>query len=580
MTQQTTRSKVLRRVGAAVAATIAITTLAANTGQAASKPSAIKRGGTVNVGIFDTFPGWCSTQNPANSALMATRTIYETLFEKTTRGEMVGLLAESGKPDSTLKVWTVKLRKGVSWSNGTPMTAPNVKIGLDIAFAHNLKAWALGTAVAFGANIAKIEATDDYTLKFTLDRPQNDLTGTLYASGRFFVRAPEMYANATACTNVPIGTGPFMVESGYSYANAGTKDKLTVIANPNYWRKDPVTKAKLPYLDKIVFENIKESSQRAAAIKAGRVDAAMFSSAGDATFIQDLRKKKATLTEYKSANEYYPSLWLNQGGSGATAISSPFKHKPCREAVAYGLDRKTYVKTRTRGEARVADSLVGPNSVMYTKKNFITYNKAKAIAKVAECKAANGGSFSFTIPADTSSVSLNNAKEIQRQMAAVGIEMNIKQDEAAVIIATAFNAGKKNQYQAIPILLFEGTDVSFNLPFVVTNMFTSTSTSPAKGLKSIIGDILSLNRHTDTKVDEMFYAGEAQKSAAAAKKKFAAATAYVQAETLQTSILHFYYTMFTNKKLAGIGKLQLVKGKTQRIVTNWGIDWTGVYLKG
>lgn len=578
------RSKVLRRVGAAVAATIAVTTLAANTGQAASKPSAIKRGGTVNVGIFDTFPGWCSNNNPANSSLMATRTVYETLFEKTTRGEMVGLLAASGKPDSTLKVWTVKLRPGIKFHNGTAMTAANVKTGLDIAFAHNLgKAaaiGAIGTAVAFGANIAKIEAPDDLTLKFTLDRPQNDFTGTLYASGRFFVRAPEQFATKSSCTDIPIGTGPFMVEPGYSFANAGTKDKLTVIANPNYWRKDPVTKAKLPYLDKIVFENIKESSQRAAAVKAGRVDAAMFSSAGDATFIQDLRKRKSTLTEYKSPNEYYPSLWLNQGGSGSSAIQSPFKHKPCREAVAYGLDRKTYVKVRTRGEARAADSLVGPSSVMYTKKNFITYNKAKAIAKVAECKALNGGTFSFTIPADTSSVSLNNAKEIQRQMAAVGIEMGIKQEEAAVIIATAFNAGKKNQYQAIPILLFEGTDVSFNLPFVVTNMFTSTSTSPAKALKGVVGDILSLNRHTDTKVDEMFYAGEAAKSAAAAKKKFAAATAYVQAETLQTSILHFYYTMFTNKKLAGVGKLQLVKGKTQRIVTNWGIDWAGVQKKG
>jgi hypothetical protein len=43
------------------------------------------------------------------------------------------------------------------------------------------------------------------------------------------------------------------------------------------------------------------------------------------------------------------------------------------------------------------------------------------------------------------------------------------------------------------------------------------------------------------------------------------------------SINHIYYTLFTTKKLAGIGSLQLVKGKTQRVVTNFGIDWTGVY---
>jgi hypothetical protein len=38
-----------------------------------------------------------------------------------------------------------------------------------------------------------------------------------------------------------------------------------------------------------------------------------------------------------------------------------------------------------------------------------------------------------------------------------------------------------------------------------------------------------------------------------------------------------YYSLFTTKKLAGIGKLKFPNGKTQRVVTNWGIDWTGVY---
>jgi hypothetical protein len=46
-----------------------------------------------------------------------------------------------------------------------------------------------------------------------------------------------------------------------------------------------------------------------------------------------------------------------------------------------------------------------------------------------------------------------------------------------------------------------------------------------------------------------------------------------------TAIQHQYYSVFTTKKLAGIGKLSIEKGKTQRIVSNWGIDWTGVYKK-
>lgn len=567
-----------------MAATIAFTTFAATTGQAAPAPSAPKAGGTVKVGIFDTFPGWCSNNNPANSALMAVRTVYETLFEKTASGRLVGLLAESGRPSADLKTWTVKLRSGIKFHNGTPMNADSVKKSLDIAFAHNLgKAAAIGalsTAVTFTANVNKIEVAGPLTLRFLLDRPQNDFTSTLYASGRFFIRAPEQYDSTGSCVGVPIGTGPFQVEAGYRWAdNATMKDNLTVVKNKDYWRVNPDTKQKLPYLDKIVFTNIKESSQRSAALKRGTVDAAMFSSASDATFIQDLRlpRNRRNITEFKSPTEYFPSFWFNQ--ATISGVPSPFKNKVCREAVALALDRRTYVRTRTRGEARVADSLVGPSNVMYTKKNFLTFNLNRAKAKAAECKTLMGGKFEFTIPSDTSSVSLNNAKEIQRQMAAAGITMNIDQKEAAVVISTAFRPAK-NGWQAIPILLFEGTDVGFNMPFIVTNTFTTNSQSPAKGLRGILGDILNLNRHTDTKVDELFFKAQAQKSAAAAKRGYAEATAYVQSETLSTSILHFYYTFFANKKLGGIGKLRLPirERVTQRVVSNWGIDWTGVYL--
>ena len=44
------------------------------------------------------------------------------------------------------------------------------------------------------------------------------------------------------------------------------------------------------------------------------------------------------------------------------------------------------------------------------------------------------------------------------------------------------------------------------------------------------------------------------------------------------SVAHFYFTLFVNKKngLTNIGRTKLPEGKTQRIVTNFGIDWSGV----
>jgi len=53
----------------------------------------------------------------------------------------------------------------------------------------------------------------------------------------------------------------------------------------------------------------------------------------------------------------------------------------------------------------------------------------------------------------------------------------------------------------------------------------------------------------------------------------------LQGTAIMGSMLNFYYDFFAGKKLGGIGTLQIEKGKSQRLVTNWGIDWTGVYKK-
>ena len=60
----------MRRVGVALAAAIAVSTVASSA-DAAAKPQAGTYGGNAKVAIFDTFPGFCVSNNPNNSALMA-----------------------------------------------------------------------------------------------------------------------------------------------------------------------------------------------------------------------------------------------------------------------------------------------------------------------------------------------------------------------------------------------------------------------------------------------------------------------------------------------------------------------------
>lgn len=683
MTHKTNRSRVLRRVGVAVAAAIAVSTVASTASQAASKQSASKYGGDAKVAIGDTFPGFCFSNNPANSALMAVRTVYETLFEKTIGGDMIGLLAETATPYADLKTWDIKLRPGITFHDGTPLNADALKLNLDYAtgqaaadqafadaathaakagqfytaFAASAtgraaltglgladptvaanaaanvgqvallmalgvfakdgaldkaaglnalgltvaapsasylsKAIGIGTSAAFTANIKKITKKDDLTVTLSLDRAQNDVESMLYASGRFIVRAPSQFTGArvaTCGTGRPIGTGPFMTDENYTLV---TTDTLAVKKNPNYWRKDPNTGDKLPYLNTITFTNIKESSQRAAAVRTGKYDAAYFSALGEGTFIQDLRKRKSILTEYKSGVEYYPSLWLNQAKA-----NSPFKSKNARLAVLHCLDRVGYNKVRLKGEATIAKSLVGPKSIMYTTRGFQEFNVdiSKQYVAAWQAEAGNAGkTLEFTVPADTSTVSQRNNQFFIDQWAKCGIKVTQVVEEAAIIIAKAFNSGAtslatQNAYDAIGALLFEGTDVGFNLPFVLKSAWPAetaaantvyNSTSSARIYNGAIGSILNLAKHNDFAVSKIFFDGQAKQSKAGAQASYIEGTAYLQTEGYMGSTVHGYYTMFMNKKqgLTNIGKLQLVKGKTQRLVTNWGIDWTGVQKK-
>ena len=578
------------RLGIFTAFALAGLSLCATQTNAATRPAASRYGGSIKVGIFDTFPGFCVSNNPANSALMAERTIYETLFERTKGGDMIGLLASGATTSADLKTWTITLRQGIKFTDGATFDANAVLANFNAITgrvaaaaysagglpAYQAKAYTVGTGTAFTANIKAMAVKAPYVIEFQLDRAQNDFTSTLYASGRFFMRSPNQLVNATTCADGPIGTGPFKLVSW-------TSDQMVVTRNTGYWRRDPVNNAQLPYLNQITFTNVKEASQRAAAVRKGTIDAAMFSSATDGTFIKDLRKRRTAVTENRSPVEYYPSLWLNQGKPG-----SPFSYMSARQAVLSCIDRVNFLKVRNKGEGAVATSIVGPKSVMYTKTGFQKFSIANSKHWLAEYLKESGKQrLEFTFPADTTSVSQGNAAFLKATWAKCGIYANYVVEETGVIITKAFNAAPKisageyfNAYDALVLLLFEGNDVAFNLPFIVTNSFPGNSTNPIHPLfQNNVGVVLGLNHISDTTVDTYFYDGEASNNNATAKSNYKAGTAYIQQHAIMGSITHTYYTVFTTKKMAGIGTLQIVKGKTQRVVTNWGIDWTGVWKK-
>ena len=590
----------------ALAGAVAISTVATSA-SAASAPRAGKYGGDVKVGISDTFPGFCVSNNPNSSALGAIRTVVESLVEKSVGGDYIGLLADSWSMSADMKEWTFTLRQGITYHSGEAFNADAVvanfnyitgRVALQAYATGGLAAYgkvsySVGTGATFSANIAKITKVSDYVVKFNLDRAQNDFPGTLFASGRFVMRAPSQLSTADGCVNTLVGTGPFMTPTGYSLATGG-QNELKVVKNPNYWRK-AANGDTLPYLDSITFTSVKDASQRAAAVRKGAIDMAQFSSAGDATFIKDLRQRKSVVSEYKTPVEFFPSVWLNQA-----KVGSPFANKDARLAVLTCLDRANFVKVRTKGENTVAKSLVTPVSPMYTPRGFQKFDVEASKTYAAAYKATTGKDLEFGFPVDTSPQAVANSKFFIEQWAKCGIKANPISEEAAVIIAKAWNSKAtsikdQNAYDLFFATLFEGTDVTFNAPFILTDSWLpalkpGTTNCPvtlkidcagggtATLLRGALGSLLQLNKHSDTRIDDAIYAGEAATSKIGASTKYQEATALLQTEGIMGAVSFFYVTCFVNKKngLTNIGKVKGPSGKTPRVVTNYGFDWAGI----
>ena len=567
MTLNVKRSRRVRQIAIGLGLALAVSTVGVS-GSSAAKVQAAKSGGSITVGIFDTFPGWGPKDNPANSALMAAKTIYETLFELNADGRYVPYLAASITPNADFKVWTLKLRDGITFHDGAKFDAAAVKANLDASNGTQIltlglarSACTAGTNLGFYSNILKNTVIDPLTLQINLHLANSEMPETLYASGRAFMRSPAQLTDPTKCGTTPIGTGPFKM-------SAWSQTELTVVKNENYWRKDAAG-VQLPYLNSIKFVYAKEISQRANGVKSGTFDAIQTSNASDSKQMNSLRKNKS-LQNLQSGAFYYPSIWFN------TSIA-PFNVKECRLAVSAAIDRAQYVKVRLNGLGEVATSLVGKGNDMYNKAGFQGFDLAKAKTLAGTCATALGKPLDFTFPTDTSSESQANSTFLKNQLAKAGITMNIKVEETAVIIKNAF----PQTYQAMGLLLNEAKGAGFVMPFWVSNNFGPASPNPLTQIPTLapLGKILNLSKTNDPALDAALFAARGEGDAAKKAAGYKSATKIVQENGYSTAIATTEYDMYVNKKLKGIDGLPLLSGGKAKSMANYGMNFTGVYIE-
>ncbi len=562
------RSRMAKRLGAAVAVALLGSTVAATGSQAATRPEAgaPKYGGTVTMLIDGSIAGHCFQNALPGGPLGASRSIYESLVERTNKGKYVGFLAESlTSPDN--KIWTIKLRPGITYSNGEAFNAASVKQNIDIG--RGAITTYLSTGVGVNANILQVDVVDDLTVRVTLERPDNDFLGLMYRAGRYVMRAPAQIASTSTCSTNPIGTGPFKLQSF-------SADEQVVVKNPTYWRKDAKGR-QLPYLDKIEFISVKEASQRAAAVRRGTADAGFFTQ-GDATFTNDLFNRKSVVTGYQSTKTAWGQWVPNVNKAG-----SPFKYQNCRLAAAYSIDWKSYNKVRLKGTGDYSGSIVGKSHIMYTTKGAPTYNIAKAKDYLAKCNVDLGSAapMKITLYADTSSQSQNNTKFIQKSMEKAGILFNNPFIGESALLVSKIYKGGGNDFDFAEGTPAEGGSPGYVIPFFVSKAFMTGTINPIASTSygRVYNTVIALGNHSDTNVDNLIYAAQAETNPKLAKAKWQAATKYIQEQGYAIPAVHGGFKVFVNNKskLRGIGTLKMPGGQLADVVETKGFEWTGIW---
>ena len=228
----------------------------------ATEPVAPAVGGTITVGL-DSEP---STLDPAaNSISLANGSVYAAVYQGlfvTTPAATTPapLLAESMVESDDRLSWTLTVRSGVTFHDGTPFNAQAVKFNLERQKASPYNGPGLLPLVS-------VEVVDDLTATLTLSEPWTALPSVL-AGINGQMASPTAAADTAAFARAPVGTGP------YKFVEWIPTDKVVLTRFDGFWG-DPAP------LDDLVFKFIPVEAARIAAFEGGEIDA--FTTITDAT---------------------------------------------------------------------------------------------------------------------------------------------------------------------------------------------------------------------------------------------------------------------------------------------------------
>jgi peptide/nickel transport system substrate-binding protein len=406
---------------AACAPTPATTPTATTSGQP-------KRGGT----LILARSGEVTNLDPHKVPAFTSARVFELIYSYLTRldeslGVQPDLAASLPTTSADGKTVTVKLRTGVKFQNGDPLTSADVKY----TFERILDPKTAAVARSFFSDVDSIAAPDDSTVVFNLKNPNAALIAYMAHPNTGIVSKKIGEANADLSKKeTAIGSGPFKL------AEWVPDNFMRFEANKSYYVEGQ------PYLDGIRINVVPDESSLAAALRTKAADMAIVT---DAKVARTLRSESAISLDAKPSLSYN-LLFMN-------TKRKPLDNPMVRQAVAYAIDRKAIIDAVAFGEGEVTGP-IAPALANYAlpTSQYPLYTRDVAKAKQL-LQQAGVGPVSFTIMTSTTEPAYgkDEAQLVQAQLAEAGITVKIETIEftqyvdrwlkADFDVATGLNGG-------------------------------------------------------------------------------------------------------------------------------------------
>jgi peptide/nickel transport system substrate-binding protein len=496
-----------------------------------SKAKPVK-GGSLTFGIDTEESGFNpSTARWDEGGYLYGRTVMDPIAIVNAAGGVEPFLAESITSNEDFTSFTINLRPGIVFHDGTPLDANALHLNIE------KQATSVLTGPAFADQISSASVTGPLAVTILMKTSWAPFPYYLAQAQTGYVAAPSMLNAPDGGTSNPVGTGPFVFQDWVPNSH------MTATRNPHYWRKG------YPYLNSITYKPIINADSRADALQTGEID--IMHSNSPNNLLQFKGNKKYSYYDNSGQVVGQPTVQCIMLNTSA----APFNNKTLRTALAMCVNRAQYSKIVDKGIDIPMGGLFLPGSEYYTKTAYPSYNPTQAAKLVKQVQQETGKQPTFSLNSLSDPETLRAAQFLQQAWQTAGMKVSIN----IIAQATIINDALAGTYQATLWRQFGSVDPDLNYVW-----WSTQTTAPPLAL--------NMARNSDPRIQTALLAGRTTSDKADRIKAYQQVNQYLAEDIPYLWLARDTWAVVANPKVQNFANPTTLQG-SKAIAFDEGVLW-------